>query len=75
MIKVEYEDNYLTAVIEGEDFQLWYDALVSTEKSGIIIDSLRNMIVDVYHRTFNQEYPKADDFSIFNCMHYKERHW
>ena len=73
MIKVEFENNYLTAVFEGEDFRKCYDELIDTKKSRIINASLKSIIMDKYYQMYNCEHPKAEELIYLNSSHYNDK--
>ncbi|MHB8131166.1 MAG: hypothetical protein ACYDEX_19470 [Mobilitalea sp.] len=73
MINIEFNDDFLIVVFDGEDYKLWYNELFDTEKTGNMYTSLINKIVDTYHKICKQEYPQVDDFRFVNCGHYKDR--
>lgn len=71
MFITEFEDNILTAVIDGADLQKWHDEIIYTNDTGILHDSLKNAIVTTYHQCYNSKFPKIDDFSYLNCSCYE----
>lgn len=63
MFITEFEDNLLTAVIDGADLQKWKDEIIYTNNTGILHASLKNVIVSAYHKINNSEFPRIDGFS------------
>lgn len=73
MINIDFEDNILTAVIDGADLHIWHDELINTNNTGILHQLIKNAIVRSYYQIHNCVFPIIDDFRYLNCSCYQNK--